>query len=65
MASYNIKQESIDELSGNKENKGKRTFKKSRKSGKNKKNTKTSHNPDITILFPIALSVSNTLMWYN
>ena len=65
MASYNMKQENIDNVSRNKPNRGKLTYEKSRKSGKRTKIAKKSHNPDITIQFLISLNVRNTLMWFN
>ena len=65
MASYNMKQEQIDNVNRNKPNKGKITLTKSRKSGKIKKMPKKSHTPDITIQFPGALRVRNRLMWFN
>ena len=65
MASYNMKQENIDDVSRNKPNRGKLTYEKSRKSGKRTKIAKKSHNPDITIQFLISLNVRNTLMWFN
>ena len=65
MASYNMKQEHIDDVNRNKPNRGKITLKKSRKSGEMIKLRKISNNTDITIVFPRSLSVRNTLMWFN
>ena len=65
MASYNMKQEHIDDVISNKPNRGKPILKKSRKLGKIKKCPKILYNPDITIQFPPALTVRNTLMWFN
>ncbi len=65
MASYNIKHEHIDGVNRNKPNGGEIILKITRKLGKIKKMQKKSITPNITVLFPLALTVRKALMWFN